>query len=74
MSSRSREMRAPTSSGPDLDMESRDAKLLASRRCILSRQHGCVRRRLVAIGLDLHSTRYPTNGFTAADRRQVELA
>lgn len=47
---------ASTTSSAELDVESSDADLLAPDSSVLGGQHGGVRRRLVTISLDLHST------------------
>lgn len=47
---------AGTTSGTQLDVESGDADLLASDGAVLSGKHGSVGRRLVTVGLDLHTT------------------
>ncbi len=54
-----------TSSSPNLDMKGVDAQFLASSSYILSSQHSSVRRRLVTIGLDFHSTCDTADGFAA---------
>ena len=56
-----------TSCGTDLDVQSVDAELLASRSNILSSQHGSIWGRLVTIGLDFHATCNSANGFAAAE-------
>lgn len=55
-----------TTSGTDLDVEGSDAELLAAGRDVLSSQHGSVGRRLVTVGLDLHTTGNTADGFAAA--------
>ena len=45
-----------TSSSTDLDVESSNSQFLASCCNILSSQHSCIRRALVSIGLDLHTS------------------
>jgi len=62
-----------TTSGTDLDVEGSDAKLLAAGRNILSSQHGSVGRRLVTVGLDLHTTSDTADGFAAAGITHVSL-
>jgi len=54
-----------TTSGPDLDVESIDAELLAAGSDVLGSQHGGVGRGLVAIGLDLHAAGDTADGFAA---------
>merc|ERR1719454_788629 len=56
-----------TTGGPELDVECRDAQLLASRSDILGGQHGCIWRGLVAISLHLHTTGDPHERLTARD-------
>lgn len=55
-----------TTSGTDLDVEGSDAELLAAGRDVLGSQHGSVGRRLVTVGLDLHTTSDTADGFTTA--------
>ena len=62
-----------TTRGPDLDVKCRDAQLLATSCNILCGQHSCVRRRFIAIGLDLHSPRDTADGFAAAGITQISL-
>ena len=62
-----------TTSSPDLDVQRRDAQLLAPDGNILRRQHGSVRRGLVTVGLDLHATGNTGDGLTAAGITQVSL-
>src|SRR5690606_949640 len=52
-----------TSGSTDLDVEGSDANLLAAGSNIFSSQHSGVWRRLVTIGLDLHSTGDTDNSF-----------
>jgi hypothetical protein len=54
-----------TSSGTDLDVESGDSDLLAADSDVLGSQHGGVGRRLVTVGLDLHSSGNTGDGFTS---------
>ena len=54
-----------TTGGTDLDVESVDAKLLATSSNILSSQHGSVGGGLVTVGLDLHATGDTSDGFAA---------
>jgi hypothetical protein len=56
LGTRSRSLRSDTTGGTDLDVESGDTDFLASDGDVLSSQHGGVRRGLVTIGLDLHTT------------------
>jgi hypothetical protein len=53
----------------DLDVESRNAQFLAARGDILGRQHGCIRRGLVTIGLDFHAAGDAHDGFATAEIR-----
>ena len=63
-----------TSGGTDLDVQSGDAKLLAAGSDVLGSQHGSVGRRLVTIGLDLHSTGNTADSFPAtASNRLVSI-
>lgn len=55
-----------TTGGPDLDVQSSDAELLAAGSDVLGSQHGSVRGGLVTVGLDLHTTSDTGDGFTAA--------
>lgn len=52
--------------GADLDVEGGDTELLASGSNVLGSQHGSVRRRLIAISLDLHTTSDTDDGFTTS--------
>ena len=54
-----------TSCSADLDVQRIDPQLLAARRDVLCCQHGCVGRRLVAVGFDLHAAGDAGDGFTA---------
>ena len=47
------------------DLQSVDAQLLAAGGDVLGSQHGGVRGRLVAVGLDLHTTGDSGNGLAA---------
>lgn len=64
LSTRARSLGLGTTSGSDLEVESSDANLLALSGNILSSQHGSVGRRLVVVGLDLHTTSDTRDGFT----------
>ncbi len=54
-----------TTGGTDLDVQGSDAKLLATSSNILGSQHGGVGRRLVTVGLDLHTAGDTADGFAA---------
>ena len=54
-----------STSGTQLDVKSGDTNLTAASSDVLGSQHGCVRRGLVTVGLDLH---------TAGDARNRLLA
>lgn len=56
----------------NLDVQSRDTDFLALLGNILSGQHGSVRRRLVSIGLDLHSTGDSGDGFFTREIGNVD--
>ena len=56
LGTRSRSFCGGSTSSPELNVQSVDSNLLASDGDILGSQHGSVGRRLVTIGLDLHST------------------
>jgi hypothetical protein len=64
-----------TTGGTDLDVEGSDANLLAAGSDVLGSQHGGVGRRLVTVGLDLHSSGNTGDGFpsTGRDHRSVSL-
>lgn len=64
LSTRTRGLGAGTTGGTDLEVKSSDTNLLASGSNILSSQHGSVGRRLVVVGLNLHTTSDTRNGFT----------
>lgn len=51
-----RGLRSDSTSGADLDVKGSDADLAAADGDVLGSKHGGVGRRLIAIGLDLHST------------------
>merc|ERR1719198_2802850 len=51
----------------DLDVEGGDTDLLASDGNVLSGQHGSVRRGLVTIGLDLHTTGNTGDGLLSGE-------
>ena len=55
-----------TTSGTDLDVQSVDAKLLATGGDVLGSQHGSVGGGLVTVSLDLHTTSDTGDGFTTA--------
>lgn len=63
---------AVTTSGTDLDVQGGDAQLLAASGDVLSSQHGGVGRRLVTVGLDLHSTGDTADGFAATQIGDVD--
>ena len=63
---------ASTASGTKLDVEGVYADLAATGSDVLSGQHGGVRRRLVTIGLDLHTTGDSGNGFTTGEIGDVD--
>ena len=52
-------------------MKGCDADLLAPVGNVLRRQHGRVRRRLVAVGLDLHAASHASDGLPARDVSHV---
>lgn len=54
-----------TTSGTDLDVQGSDAELLAAGSDVLGSQHGGIRRGLVTVGLDLHTTGNTADGFAA---------
>ena len=49
--------------GPELDVQSGDAKGLELLRDVLGGQHGGVGRGLVTVGLDLHATGHTAQGL-----------
>lgn len=55
-----------TTCATKFDVKRVDALLFAPGGGVLGCEHGCVRRRFVAIGLDLHSTGHSSNGLAAA--------
>jgi hypothetical protein len=61
-----------SSSSTDLDVQGSDTEFLAFKSDILGGKHGCVRRRLVAIGLDLHTSGNTDNGFSARKISNVD--
>lgn len=61
-----------TSGSTELDVESGDTDLLASSGTVLSSQHGGVWRRLVSVGLDLHSTGDSDDGLLARQISDVD--
>ena len=63
----SEERRVLTTSGTDLDVEGRDANLLAADSDVLSSQHSGVGRGLVTIGLDLHTAGNTDDGFATTE-------
>lgn len=52
-----------SSRGPEFDVESSDAQLLAPLGYILGSQHGSIWRRLISVCLYLHPTSYTADGF-----------
>ena len=65
-------MSVRTTSGADLDVQSGDAELLAALGDVLGGQHGGVRGRLVAVGLDLHAAGDTGDGFAARQIGHVD--
>lgn len=61
-----------TTGSTDLDVESVDTELLATGSNILSSQHGSVRRRLVTVSLDLHTTGDTADGFATTQIGDVD--
>lgn len=57
---------------PQLDVQSRDADLLAPSGDVLGGQHGGVGRRLVAVGLDLHAAGDAGDGLAAGEVGDVD--
>ncbi len=60
-----------TSRSPNLNMQRINPQLLAPRRHILRRQHGRIRRGLVAVGFDFHAAGDTGDGFAATGITQV---
>lgn len=60
---------AGTTGGTELDVKGGDADLLAADGAVLSGQHGSVRRGLVTVGLDLHTTYWVTEEKGAGEIR-----
>lgn len=65
LSTRTRSLGTGTTGSTDLEVKSSDANLLASGGNVLSSQHGSVRRRLIVVSLDLHTTSNTGDGLTA---------
>ena len=61
-----------TTSGPDLNVESSDTKLLALLGDVLGSQHGGVWGGLVTVGLDLHTTGDTGDSFAAGEIGDVD--
>lgn len=61
-----------TTSGTDLEVEGVDANLLAAGSNVLGGKHGGVGRRLVVVGLDLHTTSDTRDGLTAREIGDVD--
>ena len=59
----SRSLGPISSCGPEFDVESSDAQLLASLGYILGSQHGSIWRGLISISLHLHPTSYTADSF-----------
>ena len=57
-------LRAVAAGGTHFDVEAADAQLLALDRDVLRGQHGSVRRRLIAVSLDLHAAGHLRDGLT----------
>jgi hypothetical protein len=72
LGARTRGLGASATRSSDLDVNGRDANLLAASGNVLSCQHGGVGRRLVAIGLDLHAASDANDGFLARQIRNVD--
>jgi hypothetical protein len=64
LSTRTGRLCAVSTSGSELDVQGSDTELLASSGNILGSQHSSVRRRLITISLDLHSTGDADEGLT----------
>ena len=60
LGARARGLGASATSSTKLDVEGSDANLTATGSNVLRGQHGSVRRRLVTVGLDLHTACTPT--------------
>merc|ERR1712233_244182 len=58
---------AVATGGPDLDVQSSDAQLLASSSNVLSGQHSSVWGGLVTVGLDFHASSNSADGFAAGE-------
>ncbi|ANB13654.1 hypothetical protein AWJ20_1953 [Sugiyamaella lignohabitans] len=72
LSTRTRGLGTGTTSSSDLEVEGVDTNLLALDGNVLSGQHGSVRRRLVVVGLDLHTTGNTRDGFTTGQIGNVD--
>merc|ERR1719310_18681 len=67
LSAWARSLRLRAACGSELDVERRKAQLLAPRSDILCGKHCCVRRRFVAVRLDLHAARDARNCLPARE-------
>lgn len=67
LGTRTRGLSSDTTGSTDLDVESGDTDFLASDGDVLSGQHGSVRRGLVTIGLDLHTTGNTGDGLLTGE-------
>lgn len=66
-----RRLGAHTTSGTQADVHGIDADFLAASSAVLSGKHSGVRRRLVAVGLHLHTTRNTDDGFLTSQISDV---
>lgn len=69
---RPRRLGPGSSSRPQLDVQRVDTQLLDPSSHILGRQHGSVRRGLVTVGLDLHSSGHTAQRFLPGEIRDVD--
>jgi hypothetical protein len=60
-----------TTSSSELDVESVDTEFLTLGSNLLGSQHGSVRRRLITISLDLHTTSDTRDSFTTREISNV---
>jgi len=63
---------AVTTGSPELDVKSGETKILALGRHVLSGKHGSVRRGLITVSLDLHTTGNADESLTTGEIRDVD--
>ena len=72
LGSRSGGLGPGSSSGPQLDVQRVDTQLLDPGGNVLSGKHRSVRRGLITVSLDLHSSRHTAEGFLSGQIRDVD--